>query len=153
MMRKFFADVSALEGVEAVVLFDNQNRVMDSWMTPRYNAGIFGEVGETFQHIFGLMEHLEAGVEELVVPFDRGQVYARGHARFVLVVIARLQVEVSLIRLATEVCLQRFLEDRKTQRQLKKLPEKKFYEIKSIRLDDVEKIMLETILEDRDGGS
>ena len=36
---------------------------------------------------------------------------------------------------------------------MKKLPEKKFYEIKSIRLDDVEKIMLETILEDRDGGA
>jgi len=86
-----------------------------------------------------------------VVPFDKGLLYARTHPKFYMVVLAKLSVEVPLVRLAMNVCLKEFEEDRKVKKLLKKLSDNKFFQIKSITLDDTEKIMLENILEESNG--
>lgn len=152
MIEQHFKDVTELKGIEAVVLFDNQNRILDSWASPKHNAAVLAEVGETFLHSFGLIEYLNYDMYELVLPHDKGIIYARTHQKFFIVVMARLSVDAALIRLALDVCLKEFQENRKIKKVLKKLSDKKFYQIKSITLDDVEKIMLENILEDNDGG-
>ncbi len=150
MVQQYFSDLTGIAGIEAVVIFDNQNNIVDSWALPKYNLTVFSELGETFMHVFGLIEHLDYDMEEIVMPFDRGLVYAKSQEKFSIVVIARLSVEVSLIRLALNVNLQEFHNIRKVRRLLKKLPDQKFYQIKSSTLDDVEKIMLENILEGGD---
>lgn len=150
MIQQFFKNIVDIQGVEAVVLYDNQNSVIDSWAIPKYNPAIFTEVGETYLHAFGMTEYLKYEVNELTIPFERGLVYARSHPRFYLVIIAKTAVEVPLLRMAANVSLYDFVNDRKMKKKLKKLPEAKFFQIKSVTLDDVEKIMLENILEERE---
>ena len=148
MVLPFFKDLTEIAGVEAVVLFDNQNNIIDSWTIPKYNPTVFSEIGETFLHVFGLIEYLSYDMEEIVIPFDRGLVYTRTQPEFYLLVIARLSVDVPLVRLAVNVAMEAFRSNRKVRKMLKKLGGQKFYQIKSITLDNVEKIMLENILED-----
>ncbi|HQU71008.1 MAG TPA: hypothetical protein PKV71_05280 [Calditrichia bacterium] len=152
MIEKFFKDLTEITGVEAVILYDNANSVLDSWAIPKYNPGIFTDVGETFLHAFGVLEHLNYDFGEIMIPFDRGLVYARSHSHFYLVIIARLSTPVPMLRLAVNVNLHDFLENRKVQKWMKKLSGKKFFQIKSVSLDDVEKIMLENMLEDQSNG-
>ena len=151
MIKTYFTDVKDLKDVEAIIVFDNQHKVLDSWTIPKYNPTIFNEVGESFLHIFGLMEHLKYEMQEVVLPFDRGIIFAVSQPEFYMVVVAGLEVEASLIRLAVDVNMKDFLENKKAKKLLKKLSNKKFYQIKSITLDDVEKIMFESILEDNNG--
>lgn len=151
MIVEFFKDVTEISGVDAIVLFNNQNKVIESWSGSKYNPGVFTEMGESLLHIFGLLEYLKYDMNELVVPFDKGLLYARTHPKFYMVVLAKLSVEVPLVRLAMNVCLKEFEEDRKVKKLLKKLSDNKFFQIKSITLDDTEKIMLENILEESNG--
>jgi hypothetical protein len=151
MVEQFFKDVNDIEGVEAVILFSNQNSIVDSRATSKYNPTIFSEIGESFLHIFGMLEYMKYDLNEIVVPFDKGLVYARTHPKFYIVVLARVSVEVPLIRLAMNVCLREFEESRKARKTLKKLSDKKFFQIKSITLDDLEKIMLQKMFEEVDG--
>jgi hypothetical protein len=151
MVEQFFKDVTDIEGVEAVILFSNQNSIISSWATARYNPTIYAEMGESYLHIFGMLEYMKYDLNEIVVPFDKGLVYARTHSKFYVVVLARLSADVSLIRLAMNVCLKEFEDNRKAKKIIKKLSDKKFYQIKSITLDEKEKIMLEKMLEEGDG--
>ena len=151
MVEQFFKEVTEVSGVEAVVLFDNGQNLIGSWSTTRYNPSIFTEMGESFLHIFGMLEYLQYDLNEVVVPFDKGLLYARTHPKFYLVVLSRPGIEVPLIRLAVNVCLGELEENRKAKKAFKKLTDKKFYQIKSITLDDNEKILLEKMLEDNDG--
>lgn len=151
MIQEFFKDVTEIAGVDAIVLFNNQNGVIASWNGSKYTAGVYSEVGEALLHIFGLLEYLKYDMNELVVPFDKGLLYARTHPKFYVMVLARLSVEVPLVRLAMNICLKEFEEDRKVKKLLKKLSDNKFFQIKSITLDDTEKIMLDNILEESNG--
>jgi len=147
MIREAFSDLIAINGIEAVVIYDNRNQIIDSWNTPKYNPAVFVETGETFQHIFGLLEHLRYDMDELVLPFDRGLVFVRSHARFYVTVIARLSVEIAHIRLAMNVAVHDVDTQKKWRRTLRKLPDQKYSNINSARLDEVEKIMLENMRE------
>lgn len=151
MVEQFFKEVTEIPEVEAVVVFDNKQNMIGSWSTTRYNPSIFSEIGESFLHIFGTLEHLRYDLNEVVVPFDKGLLYARTHPKFYLVVLSKQTVEVPLIRLAVNVCLGELEENRKAKKTFKKLSDKKFYQIKSITLDDNEKILLEKMLEESDG--
>ena len=150
MVQQFFRDLTEITGIEAVIIYDNQNNVMDSWSIPKYNPAIFSEVGHTYLHAFGLLEYLQYNFDELAIPFDRGLVFAKTHPRFYVVVLAKATVELSLIRLAVNVAMRDLVKDKKMKKKLKKLSPSKFYQIKSVTLDDVEKIMLENILEEKD---
>ncbi|RMI02427.1 MAG: hypothetical protein D6681_10440 [Calditrichaeota bacterium] len=152
MIAEFFKDLTEIPGIEAVILFDNQNNVIDSWAVSKYNPTMFPDIGQTFLHTFGVMEHLNYDLNEIAMPHDRGILYARCHPKFYLVVISRLSVELSLIRLAVDVCLAEFLENRKVKKTLKKMSARKFFQIKTATLDDVERIMLENILEESNAG-
>jgi hypothetical protein len=151
MVKQFFKALTEIEGVEAVILFNNQNNIIGSWATSRYNPTIFNEMGESFLHIFGMLEYMKYDLNEVVVPFDKGLVYARTHPKFYIVALAKLLVEVPHVRLAMNVCLKEFVSNRKVKKTIKKLSDKKFYQIKSITLDDLEKVMLEKMLEEGDG--
>lgn len=151
MIEAHFKDLIEIPGVEALVLFDNHNHIIDSWTTSKYNPSIFNGLGETFLHVFGLLEYLNSEIDELAIPFERGMVVGRSFPKFYLIVISRLTVEIPLIRLAVNVCVREFLQHRKVKKRLKKMSDKKFYQIKSITLDDMEKIILENILENNNG--
>ncbi|GEM_PF-3552810 len=151
MIESFFKDLTEINGVEAIIVFDNHKRILDSWRVTQFNPTIFSEMGETFLHIFGMMEFLQSDIHEISVPYDKGIIYARTLPRFYLVIIAKLSVEIPLIRLTANVCLKDAEEHRKYRKMIKKLPDKKFYQIKTTALDDVEKIMLENILEEFNG--
>ena len=103
MINHFFSDLTGIGGVEAVVLFDNKNQVIDSWAEPKYNPAIFTEFGETFLHILGLIEYLKYEISDIAVPFDRGLVFAYTHPRFYLVVLGSLKSDISHIRLTANV--------------------------------------------------
>lgn len=151
MIEQFFKDITDIEGVEAVILFNNKNNIIGSWATARYNPTVYAEMGESFLHIFGMVEYMKYDLNEIVVPFDKGLVYARTHPKFYIVVLARLAVEISHVRLAMNVCLKEFEDSRKAKKIIKKLSDKKFYQIKSITLDETEKLILEKMLEEGDG--
>ncbi len=153
MIQQHFKDLIEIKGIDAVALYDNHNRIMDSWVQPpKQNIAVISEIGETYLHIFGLLEYLKSDMSELVLPHDKGIIYARTRPKYFIIVMAKLSIDAALIRLALNVAIKEFEENRKSKKVLKKLSDKKFYQIKSITLDDVEKIMLENILEDKDGG-
>lgn len=151
MLKSLFAEVLEVPGVEAAVLYDNENQVLDSYLTDKLKQPIFGDIGETFLHILGLFEYLEYDFEEIVMPFGKGTVFVRSGDRYYLAIVARPTVDIAYLRLAVEVCRRDFENDRKARKKMKKWAGSKLQQIRTEALDDVEKIMLETIVEDHDG--
>ncbi|NIU00654.1 MAG: hypothetical protein GWN01_06860, partial [Nitrosopumilaceae archaeon] len=132
MINEFFNELVELADVEAVVLFDNEGKIIGSGNNPNYSATTFSELGEAFLHIFGVKEYLDYDIDELAVPFDKGIFYVRNHSKFFLVVIAKPDIELSLIRMMVNVCIKEFLDSRKVKKSLKKMWREKFYQIKSV---------------------
>ncbi len=148
MIRTNFKDLLEIPGIESVMLVDHHNNLIDTWAAPSSNPAIFKEVAETYLHIFTLMEHLHYQVDEICMPFDRGIVFARSHPRYNLIIIGKSSLQIPLLRIFCDVCQKDMDEHRKSKKALKKLPEKQLTRIDSRALDDVEKIMLENILEE-----
>ena len=148
MILEFFEDLVDIPGIETVLIFDNRNRLIDSWSNSRYNPKIFNDLGETFWHIWGLIEYLNYNMDEIAVPFEKGILFAKTREKLYVTVISKASVEIPLIRLAVHVGLTEIERNRKGKKMLKRLPDKKFHKIRANSLDDVEKIMLENILED-----
>lgn len=148
MIEKFFRELTRLEGIEAIIVYNNQNRIIDSWQASADRLGILTDVGETFLHVFGLLEYLHRpDLGEFCVAHADGVMIARSHPRFYLVIMGGPTLQPALVHLALEVCVGELASNRKARKILKKLPEHKFYQIKTITLDDIEKRMLENILE------
>ena len=115
MIQLYFKDLIDINGIESVGIFDNHNHIMDSWVPPsKQNIAVLSEIGETYLHVFGLLEYLKSDMFELVLPYDKGIIYARTRPRYFIIVMAKLSIDAALIRLALNVAIKEFEENRKS---------------------------------------
>ncbi len=152
MIESYFPELTQLPGVEAVILFDNQKKVRDQWTIPQFNTTIIPELAESYIQIFGVGEKLKEDAREVVVPFERGVLFARSLDKFVIVVVARLSVEISLLRLILEVRVPDFLSERKVAKIGKRIPRSKFEQINEFSLDEKEAEMIQQLNQTGHGG-
>ncbi|NOX37672.1 MAG: hypothetical protein GXO78_09065 [Calditrichaeota bacterium] len=152
MIETYFPELTRLPGVEAVVLFDNQKKVRDQWTIPQFNTTIIPELAESYIQIFGVSDRLKEATQEVVVPFERGILFARNLEKFVIVIVARLSVEISLLRLILEVRVPDFLEDRKIAKMGKRIPASKFDQINEFSLDEKEVNFIQQLTGTAHGG-
>ncbi|RMG61339.1 MAG: hypothetical protein D6715_13845 [Calditrichaeota bacterium] len=147
MIEQHFPQLVGRKGVSAVMLCDTRGGVRGYWVKPKMNNEVLGEICEQFVHVFSLANQLGYEIEELVVPFEKGLIYARPAEKFILGVVARLNLDVSLLRLIVNVHLADFLQDKKVQRMLKKWPEWSPANSSPIKLDEIEVQLIQRMTE------
>lgn len=150
MIDKYFQWLYEIEGVDAFALMDNMNRIVDGWANSKYDSSIFTEIGDSYLQIFSINGESGFGVDETVVTFNRGLIFARDYSRFLLLIIASPHVDVSYLRLAVDVSIAELEESKKIQKILKKLPPERQSTFKDSQLDDSESSMINRIMENRD---
>jgi hypothetical protein len=151
VIEKFFKNLSEIVGIEAIALLDNNNHIIDTWIESKYDTSIFTEIGLSYLQIFSIQENRNFDINEIVLLFDKGLLFVRNHQKFVMIVIANPNIDISLIRLAINVGIFELGEARKIQKQLKKFPADKSHSINELELDDAEHLMIEKIAENKDG--
>ena len=149
MIEKYFQNLYEIDGIEAFVLIDDHNQIIDTWANSKYDASFFREIGKSYLQIFGIEEKLNFDADEIVVLFDRGLIFVRNHRKFFLIILANPYVDISYIRLAVNVSLYELEESRKSQKLFKKLPIEKPYSFNESELDEAERLMIEKITENR----
>jgi len=147
MIEKYFQNLCEIDGIEAFALLDNNNHIIGTWTNSQYDSPIFSEIGESYLQIFGIEENLKFHVDEIVLQFDRGLIFVRRHAKFLLLIIANSWVDTSHVRLAANVSIFDLEGSRKIQRALNKLPSTKPNRFEEMKLDDVEYFMINKIVE------
>ena len=121
MLAELFKDLLSIDGIEAAVIYSGDNQILDSWSITHSNTQIFKEIGLSYLQIFSITEQMSQSYEEIVVSHEKGQLYARFNDGLLLVVIAKLKVETSLIRLLVNVGFAEYGESRKLQKLMRKL--------------------------------
>jgi len=149
MISRFFQHLYKINGIEAFALVDNTNRVIDSWTDSKYDSSIFGEISVSYSQIFAIANQSNFDVDEIVVSFDRGLIFARNHHKFFILIISKPNADISYIRLAVNVSFFEMEESRKAQKLLKRLPSDKPSQIEEYKFDDAERQMLAKMIEDR----
>ncbi len=151
MIEQYFPYLVGRKGVSAVVLCDKRGQVRSSWVIPKLNRDVLGEICEQMVQAFSLAQELQFDVEELVVPFEKGLLYARITDWFLLAVVARLNLDVSLLRLMVNVHLADFMKNKKILRMLKKWPDWPSLSTAAISLDDIEVQFIQQLTEEHGG--
>jgi hypothetical protein len=151
VIEKYFRNLNRIDGIEAFVLMDDSNRIIGRWINSKYDTSIFTEIGKSYLQIFGIEESLNFDIDEIVILFERGLIFVRNHLKFFLIIIANPHTDISYIRLAVNVSIFELEESRKGQKLFKKLPLEKPRSFRKSELDDVERLMIKKITENRNG--
>ncbi len=138
MIADLFKDLTLLDGIDAIVVFDKDNRILDSWAVSHFNTRVFNDLAMNYLQIFGIKTHTDYHFDEAVIAFEKGQVYGRQLPEFGLIVIAKFRVEISLIRLIVNVGIAEFGSSRKLKKILRKLSAGDTDFLADTYLDDVE---------------
>lgn len=151
MIEKYFQNLNKIDGIEAFVLMDDNNRIIGRWVNSKYDTSIFTEIGKSYLQIFGIEESLNFDIDEIVILFERGLIFVRNHLKFFLIIIANHHADISYIRLTVNVSIFELEESRKGQKLVKKLPLEKPRSFKESELDDAERLMIKKITENWNG--
>ena len=150
MIEKFFKNLCEVNGIEAIALLNNSNKIIDTWIGSKYDTSIFTEIGLSYLQIFAMQDDRNFDVNEIVLLFDKGIIFVRNYQKFFMIIIANPNVDISHIRLAINVGTFELNESRKIQKQLKKFSSDKSHSLNELELDDVERLMIEKIAENKD---
>ena len=145
MINELFPDLLKLDGIEAIIIYNTDNVIVDSWARPHYNIKIFKELGLNFQQIFRVSKKTKQPFQEVVLNLEKGKIYSRFNSEILLIIVSKFKVEPSLIRLIVNVGLAKFEESRKVKKLLKKKPLRGYNCLKPALLDDVEEEYLNKI--------
>lgn len=150
-MENYFRDLIRIPGLEAVLVFSNAKKILYQWTVPQFNLAILQELMESYVQIFGVGEKFGFSFPEMVIPYEKGIIYARVTEKWIVVVVAKLSVEVSLIRLIMDVRLPEILKDKQVQKQTKRTPVNRFEQINEFALDDTETALIQQLQGMEDG--
>jgi len=145
MLSELFKDLLSIEGIEAAVIYGRDNQILDSWSIAHFNTQIFKEIGLSYLQIFSITDQMSQSFSETVVLHEKGQLYARFSEGLLLVIIAKLKVEVSLIRLLVNVGFAEYSSSKKLQKIVRKISKEKGDFLDSRYLDSTEQKYLDKI--------
>lgn len=120
MIKEYLKDLTQVEGIDGIAIFDMDNKIIDSWTAPNFEDKIFNEIGINYYQIFAILESSERDFHELVIQYEKGQVYTRTLPDIFILVITKTKTDIALIRLIINVAAPEFLNSRKLQKILKK---------------------------------
>ncbi len=121
MIADFFKDLTAIDGVEGIVVYGKDNSILDSWADSQFNTRIFEDLAINYLQIFLLRDNIGSDFREVVLNFEKSQVYVRDLTDFIIVVIAKNKVEISLLRIVINVGYSGLASSRKMKKIFKKL--------------------------------
>lgn len=138
MIAELFKNLLKIEGVEAVAVFSNDNKLLDSWTRSHFNPQVFRDLGLNSLQICQAGKRSNLMLEEIVLKYEKGQLYCRSNPDFLLVVVTKVKVDITLIRLIVNVGLGEYRESRKLQKIVRKVTSGSTNILAKELIDDVE---------------
>lgn len=145
ILSTVFADLIKIHGIEAAILYDRSNQILDQWLNTEFNKKLYEDIGLQFRQIFSLEHNISHQFPEVVLAYEKGQIYAKLHEEQMLIVITKKLVEVSLLRLVINVGFFNFDHSKEIQKVCKKNRQLLINFLSEDYLDDVEISFLKKI--------
>ncbi|UCF63870.1 MAG: hypothetical protein JSW33_15105 [bacterium] len=145
MISKYLNDLTLLKNVEAIAIYSLNNDLIDSWCDPNFNSKVLDELSLHYFQVFATLDLSVQNFQEIVITHEKGHFYARILPDMLLIIVVKLPVEISLIRLIVNVKIIDLLNSKALQKGLKKYStENKDFLNKNI-LDESEKEYLKKL--------
>ena len=145
MIANLFKNLLKMNGIEAIVIYDQDNNILDNWFRSGFKQVVFNEMGLHFRQIFALQKDMDLPFPEIFVSYDKGQVFARYFKGLVLLIITKPKTDVALLRLIVDVGFGNLEKSKKIQKALKKIPTRNLKFLEGDYMDDVETRLLQKI--------
>lgn len=119
-MQKGLQEILELSGVETCVVVDNHGSTIRKMGSIRLNNEQLDEICALILHSLTTLERNGAGSDELEFYFEHNQVLTRDLEQAVLYVICKPAINISLLRMTTNVVLSRWKKSPDVKKTLKK---------------------------------
>ncbi|MCK4893314.1 MAG: hypothetical protein KAT07_05075 [Calditrichia bacterium] len=120
MIDEYLKDLKQIPNVEAIALYGINNILLDSWTEPNFNIKVLEEMSLHYFQVFATLDLNVQNYQEIVITHEKGHFYTRIYPNVLLIVVVKSTVEISLIRLITNVKINELLHSRQLQKILKK---------------------------------
>ncbi len=120
MILETFQDLTQLPYVDAIILFDNGGSVVEKWAAPNFNTKIVEALGLHFLQTFAILHLWDSSGSEILLKWERGEIYARTFGHFTLVVVGKTRMDFILLRILTNVALSELRAGPRYQKIVKK---------------------------------
>jgi len=120
MIESYLKDLTQLKNVEAIAIYSLNNKLIDSWCDPNFNSKVLEELSLHYFQVFATLDLSVQNFQEIVITHEKGHFYTRILPNLLLIVLVRLPVEISLIRLIVNVKSIDLLNSRGLQKELKR---------------------------------
>ncbi len=120
MILEYFKDLTHAPFVDAVIVFDHSGRVVQKWASPDFNAKIVEALGLHILQTFAILRLGDPSVKEIVVQWERGEIYARTFSQLTLVVVGKSRLNFILLRLLSNVAIDELNANPRFQKLIKK---------------------------------
>lgn len=120
MIDEYLKDLKQIPNVEAIALYGINNILLDSWTEPNFNIKVLEEMSLHYFQVFATLDLNVQNYQEIVITHEKGHFYTRIYPNVLLIVVVKSAVEISLIRLITNVKINELLHSRQLQKILKK---------------------------------
>ncbi len=145
-MKNLIDRLTRVQGVLAIMIFNNAGEILQIWHQPEFNEKIIEGFPEGILPVLGIAEQLDYAIEEMVVPFERGIIFVRNYDRLFVAVITKSTVDRALVQLTMDFEMYASLSDKKTRKMLKKFPPSKFDYIDQDKMDKFEKSIFKKLI-------
>ena len=120
MIEEYLKDLKQIENVEAIAIYGLDSKLLDSWTEPNFSTKVLDEISLHYFQVFGTLDLSAQNYQEIVISHEKGHFYTRIYPDILLIVSIKSAVEMSLIRLVTNVNINKLLHSRQLQKILKK---------------------------------
>lgn len=120
MINEYLNDLQKIKNIEAIALYSIDNTLLDSWTGPNFNSKVLEEMSLHYFQVYAALDLNAQNFNEIVITHEKGHFYTRFYPDILLIVVVKSMVEISLIRLISNVKIIELLESRELQKILKK---------------------------------
>jgi len=145
MIEKYLKDLIQLKNVEAVAAYSLNNELIDSWSDPNFNSKVLKELSLHYFQVFATLDLSLKNFQEIVITHEKGHFYTRILPNLLLIVVVKLPIEISLLRLIINVKISDLLKSKELQKGLKKSTQESKDFLNNKNLDDSEKEYLKKL--------
>ena len=143
MIFELFETLPKIEGMEAVIIYNKSNKIIDSWTLPSFSTQILEELGFNYHQVFEMLDLFPNPHDEIVLDFEKQQIYARFNEGFLILTVSKKLAAIPLIRLAITVGFEKNSVSKKSKKRFSLFGGKKTVYLKSNSIDSVEAKYLE----------
>jgi hypothetical protein len=145
MIKEYLRDLTLIDSVEAIAIYAIDKSILDNWSRPNFQNNILKEISLHYLQMFYLLETDVNNFREIIISHDRGYIYARALPDLMLIIISRIPVDISLLRLIINVKIPDLLNSRAFQKKIKKVVSNNSNFLDKKFLDDSEKEYLKKL--------